>query len=313
MNREPNSSQQLNLQALQRLDNKIVSVIGTSRHVAVYRFDENVRQWFRKEVEGSLFIVKRMEFPYEQLIVLNRLSTKNLVEDISEKLVIKCQGPYLIYKNKSEDINGIWFYEPSDQEKIFNQLKDIQQQPQQPQQQQPPILTQIMQQQQQPQQIQQPQPQQPQQPQPQPQPQQQIPTRAITPQSIPPGLVLYNQQQQQQYIHPDQQQQQPSINHFENNNEEFMKQQPPQSPKVKEIPLLTELMNSVKVHQQQQQQQLEQQQQQQQQIEQQQQQQKQTTTITKEQFKESLKKLLNDDSFISLVYNSYLNELNTNS
>ncbi|GAM29077.1 hypothetical protein SAMD00019534_122530 [Acytostelium subglobosum LB1] len=128
MNREANSQQQLNLTALQRIDNKIVEVLGTSTHVAVYKFDEQSQQWHRREVEGSLFIVRRVEEPYERLVVLNRLSTKNLVEDVNEKLLIKCQGPYLIYKNNTESINGIWFYETSEQERLFNQLKEIQKQ-----------------------------------------------------------------------------------------------------------------------------------------------------------------------------------------
>ncbi|EFA85504.1 hypothetical protein PPL_01461 [Heterostelium album PN500] len=127
MNREAGSQQQLNLSALQRLDNKIVSVLGTSTHVAVYKFDESSLEWHRGEVEGSLFIVRRLEEPFERLVVLNRLSTKNLVEDINDRLLIKCQGPYLIYKSNNS-INGIWFYEESEQPRIFNQLKDIQKQ-----------------------------------------------------------------------------------------------------------------------------------------------------------------------------------------
>ncbi|KAF2071228.1 hypothetical protein CYY_007462 [Polysphondylium violaceum] len=144
MNRDStqSQSQQQKLSALQRLDNKIYSILGTSTHTTAYKFEETTKQWSRKDIEGALFVVNRTVEPYCKLIVLNRLSTKNLMEDITEKMIIKCSGPYLLYKN-SEEINGIWFYENADQEKIFNLLKESQKNPpippppQQQQQQQP--------------------------------------------------------------------------------------------------------------------------------------------------------------------------------
>ncbi|KAM9969211.1 hypothetical protein ACTFIR_001039 [Dictyostelium discoideum] len=365
-------SQQQNLSALQRLDSKICGVLGTSTHVTAYKFDESVKQWFRKDIEGSLFIVNTTEYPYCKLVVMNRLSTKNLVEEINEKIVIRIQGQYLIYKNKSGEINGIWFYEVTDQEKIYNLLKDLQRNPPQPPQQPQPL----------PQQQQQPLPQQPlpQQPLPQqplppqqqqPPPQQmqpQQPPGTMSPQGMipPPGFIIpqggiippHPQFMPQSHVYPymmQPQQIQPNYNNNNNNNssnnnnsnnnnssnnnnnsnpptpnKQNINDTPitpntiinqiqqnstqsnnsnnninnnnnsnninnnnskttpysttPQqlSPTIKkEVPLLSVLMNSVVVKE---------------------------NTITKDQIRETLKRLVNDENFIDLVYNSYINE-----
>ncbi|KAN0009921.1 hypothetical protein ACTFIU_007231 [Dictyostelium citrinum] len=349
-------SQQQNLSALQRLDSKICGVLGTSTHVTAYKFDESVKQWFRKDIEGSLFIVNTTEYPYCKLIVMNRLSTKNLVEEINEKIVIRIQGQYLIYKNKSGEINGIWFYEVTDQEKIYNLLKDLQKNPPQPPQiqQQPPPQPQI-----------QP-PQQPQQPQQQPPPGTMSPQGMIPPPGfiIPQGSIPPHPQFMQSHVYPymmQPQQMQPNYNNnsnnnnnnnnnnninnnnstsssninnnnnsstssnnsnpptpnkhnindtpitpntiisqiqqnstqsnnnnINNNNSNNSKTTPhsttpqPLSPTIKkEVPLLSVLMNSVVIKE---------------------------NTVTKDQIRETLKRLVNDENFIDLVYNSYINE-----
>ncbi|EAL63823.1 hypothetical protein DDB_G0287243 [Dictyostelium discoideum AX4] len=353
-------SQQQNLSALQRLDSKICGVLGTSTHVTAYKFDESVKQWFRKDIEGSLFIVNTTEYPYCKLIVMNRLSTKNLVEEINEKIVIRIQGQYLIYKNKSGEINGIWFYEVTDQEKIYNLLKDLQRNPPQPPQiQQQPQPQQPQQQQQQQQQQQPPQPQQ--QP---PQQMQQQPPGTMSPQGMipPPGFIIpqggippHPQFMPQSHVYPymmQPQQIQPNYNNnssnnnnnnnnsSNNNSSNNNNSNPPTpnkqnindtpitpntiinqiqqnstqsnnsnninnnnnsnninnnskttpysttpqqlSPTIKkEVPLLSVLMNSVVVKE---------------------------NTITKDQIRETLKRLVNDENFIDLVYNSYINE-----
>jgi hypothetical protein len=50
---------------------------------------------------------------------MNRLSTDNLVEDITEELLVQLSGPYTLYRNSAGDTNGIWFYEPSDGDKAL--------------------------------------------------------------------------------------------------------------------------------------------------------------------------------------------------
>ncbi|EGC36004.1 hypothetical protein DICPUDRAFT_78293 [Dictyostelium purpureum] len=295
-------SQQQNLSALQRLDNKVLGILGTSTHATAYRFDETLKQWSRKDIEGSLFVVNRSEFPYCKLIIMNRLSTKNLCDEIYEKMVIKCQDTYLIYRNKNEEICGIWFYEPSDQEKIFNLLKEVQKNPPLP-------------------------PQQP--PQPPQQPQQSLPPHQQQQSMIPPPGFMMHQHPQYMSPHPPHTYQPPynmqmaahPSQNFSNSNpstpnkENNIQPSPPQqinknniemeeniitpntlmqqtnstktsqpvSPSngKKEVPLLSVLMNSVVIKE---------------------------NTVTKDQIRETLKRLANDDNFIDLVYNAYINE-----
>ncbi|KYQ94377.1 hypothetical protein DLAC_04675 [Tieghemostelium lacteum] len=268
-----------NLSALQRLDNKIYGVLGTSTHVSVYIFDDSSKQWARKEVEGTLFVVARNEYPWSKLIVMNRLSTKNLVEEVNEKLVIKCQGQYLIYKNNNE-INGIWFYETEDQDKIFKLLKEIQNNPPIPPQQAPQPIP--------------------------PQPPMGLPPMGFPGMMhhdyqghpppfpgmmpfmggpppgfpLPPGfppMVSPQKELSNTNLHniPPPQPTQPQPSHNGNSNN---------------VPImLATLMNSVKNTPS-----------------------SSSNTITKEQLKEKLKELVNDDNFINLVYQSYINTSHIN-
>ena len=77
-------SEKLVLASLRRNDDSIEEVLVTANHVCLYEFQLNVSQWKRRTVEGSLFIVKRSSHPRFQLIILNRLSPANHVEDMGK-------------------------------------------------------------------------------------------------------------------------------------------------------------------------------------------------------------------------------------
>ncbi|CAI9097674.1 OLC1v1034144C3 [Oldenlandia corymbosa var. corymbosa] len=79
----------------------------------------------RKDVEGSLFVVKRSAQPRFQFIVMNRRSTENLVEDLLSDLEFEIQVPYLLYRNAAEEVNGIWFYNSQECEEIFDLFNRI--------------------------------------------------------------------------------------------------------------------------------------------------------------------------------------------
>jgi len=115
-------SSKLNLSVLQRLDSNIVEVLDTAAHVTVYIFQG---EWKKKDVEGSLFIVKRSNSPHFQLIVMNRLSTMNMIDDISGQFQLQKADPYVIYKNSSKEINGIWFYSSEEREAITRTIERI--------------------------------------------------------------------------------------------------------------------------------------------------------------------------------------------
>ncbi|CAI5511264.1 unnamed protein product, partial [Closterium sp. Naga37s-1] len=64
----------------------------------------------RKDVEGSLFVVKRKEQPRFQFIVMNRRAPDNLIEDLLGDFEYEVQPPYILYRNRGQEVNGIWFY-----------------------------------------------------------------------------------------------------------------------------------------------------------------------------------------------------------
>ncbi|GJN25048.1 hypothetical protein PR202_gb12832 [Eleusine coracana subsp. coracana] len=125
----------LNLTVLQRLDPAIEDILITAAHVTLYDFDTNVNQWSRKDVEGSLFVVKRNAQPRFQFIVMNRRNTvmfffsyfigflllsDNLVEDLLGDFEYQLQVPYIMYRNAAQEVIGIWFYNTQECEEVAN-------------------------------------------------------------------------------------------------------------------------------------------------------------------------------------------------
>ncbi|KAI4385426.1 hypothetical protein MLD38_003453 [Melastoma candidum] len=108
----------LNLTVLQRMDPFVEEILITAAHVTFYKFDIDSSQWSRKDVEGSLFVVKRNTQPRFQFIVMNRRNIDNLVENLLEDFEFEVQVPYLLYRNAAQEVNGIWFYNARECEEV---------------------------------------------------------------------------------------------------------------------------------------------------------------------------------------------------
>ncbi|XP_010557430.1 PREDICTED: mRNA-decapping enzyme-like protein [Tarenaya hassleriana] len=124
-NLDQNSTRLLNLTVLQRIDPYIEEILITAAHVTFYEFNIELSQWSRKDVEGSLFVVKRSTQPRFQFIVMNRRNTDNLVENLLGDFEYEVQGPYLLYRNATQEVNGIWFYNKRECEEVatlFNRI-----------------------------------------------------------------------------------------------------------------------------------------------------------------------------------------------
>lgn len=125
----PNLDQQgtkvLNLTVLQRIDPCIEDILFTAAHVAFYEFNIDQNQWSRKDVEGSLFVVKRNTEPWFQFIVMNRRNTENLIENLLGDFEYEIQVPYLLYKNAAQEVNGIWFYNSRECDEVANLFNRI--------------------------------------------------------------------------------------------------------------------------------------------------------------------------------------------
>ncbi|KAG4177610.1 hypothetical protein ERO13_A11G318500v2 [Gossypium hirsutum] len=124
-NIDQQSTKMLNLTVLQRIDAFIEEILITAAHVTFYEFNLDSNQWSRKDVEGSLFVVKRNTQPRFQFIVMNRRNTDNLVENLLGDFEYEVQGPYLLYRNAAQEVNGIWFYNPRECEDVANLFSRI--------------------------------------------------------------------------------------------------------------------------------------------------------------------------------------------
>lgn len=119
-NLDQQSTKMLNLTVLQRMDPFIEEILITAAHVTFYEFNIESNQWSRKDVEGSLFVVKRNTQPRFQFIVMNRRNTENLVENLLGDFEYEVQVPYLLYRNAAQEVNGIWFYNSRECEEVAN-------------------------------------------------------------------------------------------------------------------------------------------------------------------------------------------------
>ncbi|GMG98431.1 hypothetical protein Nepgr_000271 [Nepenthes gracilis] len=124
-NLDQNGTKLLNLTVLQRIDPFVEEILMTAAHVTFYEFNLDLNQWSRKDVEGSLFVVKRSTQPRFQFIVMNRRSTENLVENLLGDFEYEIQVPYLLYRNAAQEVNGIWFYNARECEEVANLFSRI--------------------------------------------------------------------------------------------------------------------------------------------------------------------------------------------
>lgn len=125
MNTDRAKQAEYNLAVLKRRDTQIDSILGSAGHVVLYQFNEENKAWDRKNVEGSLFVVKRAVAPQHQFVVLNRLSSDNLVETIDENFQTELTEQFLLYRNSSSEILGVWFYSPPERASIADLLTSL--------------------------------------------------------------------------------------------------------------------------------------------------------------------------------------------
>eukprot|EP00967_Tisochrysis_lutea_P154160 scaffold305710_cov30-Tisochrysis_lutea.AAC.1 len=104
-----------NLAVLKRRDAEISEVINMAGHVVLYQYNETTQAWDLKKVEGSLFVVARVSEPRHMFVVLNRLSSQNVVEAITADFQMELTDQFLLYRNEKAEIIGIWCVPCSDE------------------------------------------------------------------------------------------------------------------------------------------------------------------------------------------------------
>mmetsp|Transcript_10357 Transcript_10357/g.27452 ORF Transcript_10357/g.27452 Transcript_10357/m.27452 type:complete len:622 (+) Transcript_10357:139-2004(+) len=99
------------LNSLRRVDPSIVEILASATHATLYNFGAD-QEWERADVEGPLFIAARNAHPRVRLVVLNRLSMTNMVEDVDETFELEVVDRYLIFRRSDDEtrIRGLWFH-----------------------------------------------------------------------------------------------------------------------------------------------------------------------------------------------------------
>lgn len=113
----------MNFAALNKVDPYAKSLLETAAHVALYIFNNN--EWEKTEIEGALFVYSRTGEPFHNILIMNRLNMKNLVEPVTQGLDLQLQDPFLLYRNSQGLIYGIWFYDKEECKKIATILTKI--------------------------------------------------------------------------------------------------------------------------------------------------------------------------------------------
>lgn len=114
----------INLSVLKRHDSSITNIIESSSHVVVYNFEEKLKEWQKKGIEGTMFIFNRNKEPSLGFFVMNRLGLENLMVFITADMEIEISGDFVIYKTADDNVNGLWIYEAKDRERVGKLLQD---------------------------------------------------------------------------------------------------------------------------------------------------------------------------------------------
>ncbi|XP_015511416.1 mRNA-decapping enzyme 1A [Neodiprion virginianus] len=115
----------MNVAALKRVDPYVKDILETATHVALYTFNAENNEWEKTDVEGALFVYSRNGEPYNSVLIMNRLNTNNLMEPVTQGLDLQLQEPFLLYRNSSCNIFGIWFYEKEECVRIAAMLNKL--------------------------------------------------------------------------------------------------------------------------------------------------------------------------------------------
>ncbi|KAF9817793.1 hypothetical protein SFRURICE_013526 [Spodoptera frugiperda] len=113
----------MNFAALKRADPYAREIIDSATHVALYTFEEN--EWEKTNIEGALFVYSRNGEPYHSLVIMNRLSTNNLIEPVSKGIELQLKEPFLLYRNAKCRIYGIWFYDKDECVRVATKLNSL--------------------------------------------------------------------------------------------------------------------------------------------------------------------------------------------
>nr|XP_048300371.1 mRNA-decapping enzyme 1B isoform X3 [Myodes glareolus] len=121
----PGKGHDISLAALQRHDPYISRIVDVASQVALYTFFHRANKWEKTDVEGTLFVYTRSASPKHGFTIMNRLSMENRTEPITKDLDLQLQDPFLLYRNATLSIYGIWFYDKEECQRIAKLMKNL--------------------------------------------------------------------------------------------------------------------------------------------------------------------------------------------
>mmetsp|Transcript_41047 Transcript_41047/g.117993 ORF Transcript_41047/g.117993 Transcript_41047/m.117993 type:complete len:228 (-) Transcript_41047:212-895(-) len=117
------------LENLQQSDPEIDKIIMYSKFVVAYllQHDGPNAGWRKANIEGPVYIVRRLSSPRYQLLVKNQYSQSDLLDNLHPDWELDCQKNYIFYKveDPSKRIRGLWFYEDSDRMQVEQNMQRI--------------------------------------------------------------------------------------------------------------------------------------------------------------------------------------------
>ncbi|XP_028609369.1 mRNA-decapping enzyme 1B isoform X2 [Grammomys surdaster] len=121
----PGKGHDISLAALRRHDPYINRIVDVASQVALYTFGHRANEWEKTGVEGTLFVYTRSASPKHGFTIMNRLSMENRTEPITKDLDFQLQDPFLLYRNGTLAIYGIWFYDKEECQRIAKLMKNL--------------------------------------------------------------------------------------------------------------------------------------------------------------------------------------------
>ncbi|CAJ0931514.1 unnamed protein product, partial [Mesorhabditis belari] len=114
-----------NLSSIRNIDPCAEAILDKTTHTALYRFNNISKQWEKTDVDGSMFVYERVDVPFYSLIIANRQSLNDMIEPITAQVRVTIQKPYLFFCKADGEIRGFWFYKNEDCDRIFLLLNQI--------------------------------------------------------------------------------------------------------------------------------------------------------------------------------------------
>ncbi|KAL3123875.1 hypothetical protein niasHT_000032 [Heterodera trifolii] len=114
-----------NLENIRRIDQFASKVIEHCTHAALFNFSTEQNKFLKTEVDGPLFIYKRLDHPLYSMIVVSRNSPQNFVEPITDGLQLSYEPPYIFVHREDGCIRGLWVFGEDECKRVFDTLTKL--------------------------------------------------------------------------------------------------------------------------------------------------------------------------------------------